>query len=189
MARVEWSVSNLLSLSRIILLVPILYLLLDPKESSRLYAAALMVVVALTDYLDGYLARKYNQETEFGRIIDPLADKICAGSIAIVLASLGELPVWFLFAVIGRDILILLGGIYIAKTKNVVMSSNWAGKIAMFFVAFYLIFATLGLEALKMITTALLWASTVFLGVSLILYSRRFYENVFAKSGVVRQSP
>jgi uncharacterized membrane protein SirB2 len=97
-------------------------------------------------------------------------------------------PFWFLPAVIGRDTLILLGGIYIAKTKKLIFHSNWAGKLAMGLVAAYLIVATLNVEVLETIESILLWASAAFLALSLVLYGRRFYETVSAKQQIAASS-
>jgi CDP-diacylglycerol--glycerol-3-phosphate 3-phosphatidyltransferase len=188
MARVEWTVSNVLSVTRVVLLIPILYFLLKLNNGDRTLAAGLMLVAVLTDLLDGQIARKFHQETEFGRIIDPLADKICSGAVIIALVSLGDIPLWFLFTVIGRDTLILLGGIYIAKTKKVVFHSNWAGKAAMGIVAAYIVLATLRIESLGDIETVLLWLSTAFLTISFILYCKRFYGTVLAKQQLVAPS-
>jgi cardiolipin synthase len=181
MARVEWTVSNLLSLARIALLVPILYFLLKLDNGDRILAVGLMVVASLTDFFDGQVARRYRQESEFGKVIDPLADKICAGAVVIVLVALGDVPFWFLPAVIGRDTLILLGGIYIAKTKKVIFHSNWAGKWAMASVAAYLIVATLRVQVLGTIEAILLWGSVAFLALSMVLYAKRFYDTVSSR--------
>jgi CDP-diacylglycerol--glycerol-3-phosphate 3-phosphatidyltransferase len=188
MARVEWTVSNLLSLVRVALLVPILYFLLKLDNADRILAVGLMLVATATDFLDGQIARRYRQESEFGKVIDPLADKICAGAVVIALVSLGDVPFWFLPAVIGRDTLILLGGIYIAKNKKVIFHSNWAGKWAMGGVAAYLIVASLRVEVLETIEAILLWGSTVFLALSLVLYGRRFYDTVSAKQHIMASS-
>jgi CDP-diacylglycerol--glycerol-3-phosphate 3-phosphatidyltransferase len=188
MARVEWTVSNLLSLVRIALLVPILYFLLKLDNADRVLAVGLMLMAALTDFLDGQIARRYRQESEFGKVIDPLADKICTGAVVIALVSLGDVPFWFLLAVIGRDALILLGGIYIAKTKKVIFHSNWVGKWAMGFVAAYLIVATLRVEVLETIEAIFLWGSTVFLALSLVLYGRRFYGTVSSRQQIAVSS-
>lgn len=189
MARFVWTISNLLSLSRVVFLVPILYLLLNLSNESRFLAAGLMLMVSLTDFFDGQVARRYHQESEFGRILDPLADKICAGAVVVVLSALGDVPVWFVLAVIGRDILILLGGLYIAKTKKVVLHSSWTGKITMGVVAVYLIIATLRVEALDMFKLILLWGSVAFLGFSLLLYSKRFYDTVLGGPQLIERSP
>lgn len=188
MTRLEWTVSNVLSLARVVLLVPILYFLLKLNNGDRGVAAGLMLVAALTDFLDGQIARRYHQESEFGRIVDPLADKVCAGAVVITLVSLGDVPFWFLPAVIGRDTLILLGGIYIAKTKRVVFHSNWVGKAAMGIIAAYFVVATLRIESLSDIKTFLLWLSAAFLTISFILYCKRFYNAVLAKQQLAAPS-
>ncbi len=69
------------------------------------------MIAAITDILDGYLARKFNQVTEFGKIIDPLADKIAIGAIIIKLFIIGVIPLYYFFMIIVRDVLIFLGGI------------------------------------------------------------------------------
>jgi cardiolipin synthase len=185
MTRVEWTVSNVLSVARVALLIPVLYLLLKLNNGDRTLAAGFMLVAVLTDFLDGEIARRLHQETEFGRIIDPLADKICAGAVVIALVSLGDVPLWFLFVLIGRDTLILLGGVYIAKTKKVVYHSNWAGKGATAIVAAYLILATLRIESVNFLEAVLLWSSAAFLVLSFILYCKRFYNAVLANQELV----
>lgn len=188
MPRLEWTISNLLSLSRLVLLIPILYFFLHPNDGSRLYAAALMLLIIITDFFDGHLARKFHQETDFGKIVDPLADKICVGAVVIVLAALRDLPEWFVLVVIGRDIFILLGGLYIAKTKNIVLQSNWAGKGAVSLVAALLIVATLRLEELGILKLILLWGSVTFLAVSFAMYIKRFYDIVAAKTQAIERA-
>jgi len=184
----RWTVSNILSLSRVFLLVPILYLLLSPGDAHRVYAVGLMLLASATDFFDGLIARRYQQESEFGRVIDPLADKICAGAVVIVLSALGDIPPWFVLLVIGRDALILLGGLYIAKVKGVIYHSNWPGKWAMAAVAGYTILAALRSERLETGETVLLWASVILLVFSLSLYSRRFYEAALTRTQLAQRS-
>ncbi len=78
--------SNLLSISRGLLSIPFAIVMLGHSPESRLWGAAIMVVAALTDKFDGVLARKYNQITEWGKILDPLADKVAVSVVAIVSA-------------------------------------------------------------------------------------------------------
>lgn len=186
-AQVRWTISNLLSLSRIVLLIPILYLLLGFSDRDRIYPVLLLLVAASTDFLDGLIARKFGQESVFGRILDPLADKIFAGAIVIVLAGLGEVPAWFVIMVIARDTLILLGGLYIAKVKGVIHRPNWTGKWTMTIVTAYLIVATLRLEQLQTVENILLILSIGFLALSLLLYLKRFYETVFSNNQVLQE--
>lgn len=188
-AEVRWTISNLISLSRVVLLLPILYLLLWVSEGERIYPVLLLLLAALTDFLDGLIARKFGQESEFGRIVDPLADKIFAGAIVIVLAALGDVPAWFVFMVIARDVLILLGGLYIAKVKRMIHRANWTGKWAMTVVTAYLIAVTLRVEQLQTAENILLVLSVGFLALSLLLYLKRFYETVFSRNQLLQEKP
>jgi phosphatidylglycerophosphate synthase len=76
------------------------------------------------------VARRMNQITEFGKIIDPLADKIFVSTIIISFFIQNKIPLWFFVLVIAKDLLILLGGLIIAKSKNSVPASNYFGKAA-----------------------------------------------------------
>jgi cardiolipin synthase (CMP-forming) len=98
--------SNLLSLFRLLLAIPFWFLIENIREENIQYiTAGLCLFAAFTDILDGYLARKFNEVTELGKIIDPLADKIVIGVIIIKLYLVGEIPAYYFFMVIGRDIL------------------------------------------------------------------------------------
>lgn len=119
------NISNSLSISRIILAIPIIILLLINKIE---IAIGLGVIAGITDFLDGYLARKLGQVTELGKIIDPIADKVFIGLIGIVLVYIDKMPLWFLASIIGRDLLILIGGMYARKKINITLTSTFEGK-------------------------------------------------------------
>ena len=94
-----------------------------------LFRSVLFALLAiLTDNLDGYFARKYNQITELGKIIDPIADKTIIGTVAIIFFLKATIPLWFLIVVVGRDILILIGGLSVSKKIGKVTPSNYIGK-------------------------------------------------------------
>jgi CDP-diacylglycerol--glycerol-3-phosphate 3-phosphatidyltransferase len=174
----------MLSLARLLLAVPIAMVLAEEEPGSRFLAAGLILLAILTDFFDGLIARKLNQVTEFGKIIDPLADKIAVGVVAWVLAAKGKLPVWFLVSVLGRDGLILLGGIYLRRARGVVLQSNETGKWAVTCLAALILFTILELPEALWINRFLLAASTGLLVLSFGLYLRRFLE-VSRREGVV----
>jgi len=176
MNRQIWTISNILSFSRIILLFPVVLLLLSDDPYARYWAIGVMIVGAVTDMFDGLLARKYQQETDFGKILDPLADKIGVGGIVVVLLILGNLPLWFVLGVVFRDVLILLGGIYISKTRKLILQSNQTGKWAVSAVAVTIAFATMNNPRFAMITEMLIGISVILLAVSFVLYFKRFFE-------------
>lgn len=174
--RESWTVSNVLSLLRLLLAAPIVLLLLRAGEGDRTLPLIVMLAAGLTDFLDGILARAMDQITELGRVLDPLADKIAIAAVGFTLIVLGDLPLWFLLVVVVRDIVILAGGLLIKKRTGVVLPSNWAGKVAVTFVALVMLLAATHLDGLMHLRDGAIWVSVFFLTLSLVLYARRFYE-------------
>jgi len=142
------TLSNHLSFSRVILTIPIYYFLqnMEHGEIHRYLAAFLMILAATTDYLDGYFARKYDDVTELGKIIDPLADKLVVGVIAIILYLKNMLPEYILIIVVARDLIIFIGGLIISNKIGKVLPSNMLGKITVFILGVYLLALVLGLR-------------------------------------------
>jgi CDP-diacylglycerol--glycerol-3-phosphate 3-phosphatidyltransferase len=166
--------SNLLSISRAAMAIPFAFVMLAETPSSRLWGGVIMVAAALTDKFDGVLARKYNQITQWGRVLDPIADKIAVGTVAIVLLALGNIPVWFVAAVLARDALIFSGGMYVRKKKGVILESNEAGKWAVGIVSLALFLMVL--NAQSVLVDISLLASVALLVVSFAMYLMRFKE-------------
>ncbi len=158
------NISNSLSLLRIILVFPIVYLL---GNEFNLIAFFVSLVAISTDYFDGYFARKLHQESELGKILDPLADKILIAAIILTLFFKGEFPLWLAAIIIGRDLLILTGGLLLsAKIKNVT-PSNIYGKITMFILCITVSVFILDIEFLKNI---FIFLSILYIAISLISY-------------------
>lgn len=104
------SVPNLICVLRIALAVPIVWLLAQGHYALTL---ALFVVAALSDGLDGYLAKTFDWSSELGKVLDPLADKLLLVSVFVTLAWLGLVPVWLAAVVVARDLVIGIGaGVY-----------------------------------------------------------------------------
>jgi cardiolipin synthase (CMP-forming) len=180
-----WTISTVLSFSRIFLLLPLAYVLFSDLPHGREWAACIFVLAAVTDFLDGYLARRLHQVTDFGKIIDPIADKCAAGGGSIMLVWLGLLPLWFVVVVIVRDLLILFGGIYIKSKKNIITQSNWPGKVAVTSIAIVMLLSVLGTPSLEGVRQVALWTSVFLMVVSFGLYVQRlFVGTLFAKKGV-----
>lgn len=141
-----WTISNLFSLSRIFIVLPAVWMLFEKTASGNLWATVLLVIAAITDGLDGYIARKFNQVSDWGKILDPLSDKICITTVIVALLWLNILPLWFVVLVAGRDVLIFSGGIYFKKRVGYIPMSVPSGKFAVFFTGFTLLFAILNVE-------------------------------------------
>ncbi|MBX3042140.1 MAG: CDP-alcohol phosphatidyltransferase family protein [Candidatus Kapabacteria bacterium] len=125
------NLSNSISLLRIILTFPVAYFIYAGEIN---IAIIIGVIAGLTDFLDGFFARKLNQITDLGKILDPVADKVFVGVIALVMILTEAMPVWFFLAVILRDLLILAGGLYLKKKYEVVPTSNFEGKVTFFLI-------------------------------------------------------
>ncbi len=170
-----WTVSNLLSLARVLLVAPAAYCLTTEFAQNRLWAAGIIALAVATDFLDGYLARRLHQVSELGKIIDPLADKIAVAAVTLVLVSVGDVPLWFLIVVLLRDVLIVFGGMYIQRKKKVIVQSNWPGKIAVSAVAMYMLLSTLKMETFETFRAVTLWFSVAMMVLSLAVYSQRLF--------------
>ena len=99
-----------------------------PMEAARLIAMGIFILAAVTDFLDGYIARKRNLSTDFGRFMDPLADKILVMSAMVYLVVLGDIGPWVLILTESREF-IISGVRMVAAKKDVVVSAGVLGKV------------------------------------------------------------
>lgn len=134
-----------------------------------------MFIGALTDTLDGQLARRLHQVTEVGKIIDPIADKI---GIAVILSYLAitrsDFPTWFVLFAFARDIIIFVVGLYVKKKYNYIFMSNMLGKITVTVMAItILIYTVKDLYHFEEFFQFCLWASVIFLIASSASYAIR----------------
>lgn len=180
------TVSNLLSLLRLLLAIP-LWILFDEFNSNpavKYWLFALCLFAAITDILDGYLARKLNQVTEAGKIIDPLADKIAMAVVVIRLAMYGELPAYYLGLIIGRDLLIFLGGIYVTSKIGKVLPSNVLGKVTVLIIGIVVLMTLLQIERSNIIYFSFYYFSILMIILSFIAYVVRATEYLNRKKSV-----
>jgi cardiolipin synthase len=170
-----WTISTFLSFSRILLVIPLAFLLYADVPNNRVWAAVIILLGAATDFLDGALARKLHQVTDFGKIIDPVADKISVGVAGVLFVTAGYIPVWYVATFITRDLLILAGGVYIKSKKNIITQSNWPGKITAGLVALFLFLSILQSPSLDALRQIVLWASVAMMAFSFLKYVQRLF--------------
>ena len=139
-----WTPSNLISALRAVMTIPAGICIANGYLKT---AAALCFLAFVTDVLDGYVARRTNDVTELGKVIDPVADKIYVGVVVLVMLLHGLLPLWFVLAVLLRDALILIVGIWATRKFKVVLPSNYPGKAAVLVIALTLFMTLLGAES------------------------------------------
>lgn len=123
---------NALSILRLVSAPVLVVLLLSPGRALSLAAAVLFVLVCVTDWLDGYLARRMGIVTPLGKFLDPLADKAIILSALIMLIPLGRVPAWMVAMVAGREIAVT-GLRAVASNMGVVIAAGTLGKYKTFF--------------------------------------------------------
>ncbi|MDP2807187.1 MAG: CDP-alcohol phosphatidyltransferase family protein [bacterium] len=155
---------NILSLLRIGLLP---FIVLCLKAGQNWWVLGLMLLAVATDYFDGFFARRLGQVTSLGKIVDPLADKICVNTLTIALWLWRDFPLWAVILIAARDLMIVLGGVLVMRKKKAVPVSNWPGKIAVTLMAATIICYSLGWQPWGLY---LLYGSVVMTVVSGIVY-------------------
>ena len=177
-----FTISNMLSFSRILLMIPVAYCLQAQFSFHREIAVIIVLLAMVTDALDGYLARKLNEISDLGKIIDPLADKIGVGIVVIMLMIFGDIPLWFMSLVIIRDVLIFLGGSYVQMKKGVLLVSTMSGKVTVVLISLTLIFAMLKTPSFNSLYLFFLWSSVAGMVYSFSIYLKRFYSIIVSRS-------
>lgn len=120
--------ANKITLARIALIPFFVYFALQGDPISDVFALILFGIASATDFLDGYIARKYNQVTDFGKFVDPLADKLLVTAALVIFVERGLLAAWMVFIILAREFIITsLRNVAAAKGK--VMAAAWSGKV------------------------------------------------------------
>ena len=119
---------NKLTIARMAMVPLFMIALLMNSPASRILATVIFALASLTDMLDGQIARKYNMVTNFGKLMDPLADKVLTAAAMICLVELGDLAAWIAVVIIFREYLIT-GLRSVAASENIVVAANIWGKV------------------------------------------------------------
>lgn len=162
------TISNIITVSRLVLLPFIVYFIITDQ---RLVAFIVLMVSLLSDTADGFLARKLHQESEAGKFLDPICDKISLMVIIFTLYYVGSMPFWGVFIIILRDILILAGSFVLINYRSRVYKSNLIGKITGFIFGAVISAFTLNW---KVVGTILLYVSVPAMMISFVIYLKRY---------------
>lgn len=120
--------ANKLTLARVVMIPLFLLVLYLQVPGANYWALAIFIVASLTDTLDGYIARHYNQTTDFGKFMDPLADKCLVTAAMLWFVEIGQMPGWALLVVIVREFAVS-GLRMVAADKGRVIAAGWSGKV------------------------------------------------------------
>lgn len=146
-------------------------------------AAAVFIAASLTDFLDGHLARKHNLVTNFGKIMDPLADKLLVTSALVCMVQTGVVPGWMVIVILAREFAIT-GLRSVAASEGVVIAAAWSGKIKTVTQMIAIIFLLIGNWPFELIAVPfaqiMLWIAvimTVYSGAEYIYKSRELFRS------------
>lgn len=181
-------IPNILTIIRFLLIPVIVVFCL---QENYILAIIFLTVSGITDILDGLIARKYNLITDFGKLMDPLADKATQVSLLTILVIKNMIPIWILVIVVLKEFCMVSGASFLYG-KELVVSSKWYGKLAT--VLFYLAIVTslvveqlqgmiqFNVTLVKNINIAIYYAAVVTTVMSLLLYIKAFYVQGYLKN-------
>ncbi len=173
----KMNLPNRLTVFRAILIIPFVILLLGGNTGwfgenaliPNVAALVIFIVASLTDLLDGRIARKYNLVTNFGKFMDPLADKLLVCSALIALIELGRLPAWIVIIIISREF-IISGFRLIASDNGVVIAASYWGKFKTTFQMIMVCLMIIDIPALRALTDIIMWLALALTIISLADY-------------------
>ena len=154
-----------------VILIPffVVFLLVDITSVDKWIALAIFIVASLTDLLDGKIARKYNLVTNFGKFMDPLADKLLVCSALICLVALERIPAWMVIVIIAREF-IISGFRLVASDNGVVIAASYWGKFKTTFQIIMICLMIADLEELQLLTMIVTWVAVILTVVSFVDY-------------------
>ena len=179
----KMNLPNKLTIFRMVLIVPFVILLLGDYggwgwfkaifggvlEYMDYVALAIFIIASLTDLIDGKIARKYNLVTNFGKFMDPLADKLLVSAAMIALVELGQIPAWIVIVIISREF-IISGFRLVASDNNVVIAASYWGKFKTVFQMVMVCLMIADIPGLQVLTDAVMWIAVALTIISLIDY-------------------
>ena len=179
----KMNLPNKLTIFRMVLIVPFVILLLGDYggwgwfkaifggvlEYMDYVALAIFIIASLTDLIDGKIARKYNLVTNFGKFMDPLADKLLVSAAMIALVELGRIPAWIVIVIISREF-IISGFRLVASDNNVVIAASYWGKFKTVFQMVMVCLMIADIPGLEVLTDAVMWIAVALTIISLIDY-------------------
>ncbi len=169
---------NKLTVLRVILIPFFVAAVLFDEGDSQIFrylAASIFIVASLTDMLDGKIARKYNLVTNFGKFMDPLADKLLVCAALICLVELGQLPAWMVIVIVSREF-IISGFRLVAAEQGIVIAASYWGKFKTTFQMIAIILMIVDLRVLNPATWLCTWIALILTVVSLVDYIQKNHK-------------
>ncbi len=170
----KMNLPNKLTILRVLLIPFFVFFMLADSfgRTGRLVALALFCIASFTDFLDGHIARKHNLVTNFGKFMDPLADKLLVCSALICFVEMEELAAWIVIIIMAREF-IISGFRLVASDNGVVIAANMWGKFKTVSQMIMIILIILDVEELEMVTDIFIYLALALTVISLEEYIRK----------------
>ena len=174
----DMNLANKLTMLRVFMIpVFLVVLFLAPEPMNRYVAVIIFIVASLTDMLDGKIARKYNLVSNFGKFMDPLADKLLVMSALVSMVALKDLAAWVVIVILAREFTIT-GFRTLAMEANIVMAASWWGKVktTVQMIMIPVVLLNLPFAMMPMVETVLIYLSvffTIFSGADYIIKNKK----------------
>ena len=170
--------ANKLTLARVVMIPAFMLVLYLGVPFANYWALAIFALASATDWLDGYIARKYNQVTDFGKFMDPLADKCLVTAAMLWFVEVGQMPAWALLVVIVREFAI--SGLRMnAATSGRVIAAGWSGKVKTASTMVCIILMLLPIPAIvNTLCVAVIVLTTIYSGVEYLMKNLDVISNV-----------
>ncbi len=179
----KMNLPNKLTIFRIVLIVPFILLLLGEGSGWKWFSAifggimeyvdyialGVFIVASLTDLIDGKIARKYNLVTNFGKFMDPLADKLLVSAALIALVEMDRIPAWIVIVIISREF-IISGFRLVASDNNVVIAAGYWGKFKTVFQMVMVCLMIADIPGLQVLTNVIMWIALALTIISMVDY-------------------
>ena len=172
------NIPNTLTSIRIILIPIFVMIFYLPIRSAHLIAALIFALACLTDWWDGYLARRLKQKTKLGGFLDPVADKIAILCVCFALIYKKDFPLWLVIIIIVRDIILMTAGLFAVGRLKIVTSSNMPGKIMISVLAVLVLTYILDFRSVQVY---LIYLSMLLVVYSFVIYCISYYRLLFSK--------
>ena len=171
--------ANKLTMLRVVMIPAFLLVLYLGLPFGNLIALAIFIVASLTDWLDGYIARNYNQTTDFGKFMDPLADKCLVIAAMLWFVEIGQMPAWALLIVVVREFAV--SGLRMqAANLGKVIAAGWSGKVktASTMVCICVMLLLPNVLLLNMVCVAVIVLTTLYSGAEYLLVNRSVFASM-----------
>ena len=174
-----FTIPNILSMFRIVLLPFIVWFFVCKED--HVMAIVILLISGLSDILDGFIARKFNMISDFGKIIDPVADKLTQGILLICLIFKYIQVLWVLGVFILKEFIMIMMGYMIIKRKNLVNSAKWYGKLNTVIIYSVIFFMIILPDIPESVVNIMVFGCTSMIIIAFVMYVNFYRKILFPK--------